>query len=124
MSDVGTKNDDGALAIVILVVSLVGAGIGLYFYFVRSKNSSHSQATAAVSSAFTPPVERENYLVAREKSDLGNPAHVEELKKLLMHRALKAIPTLMNLQNEGQSVDRLYRKGMLKCQAAGTLLQF
>ena len=110
MSDTGLKNDDGPLAIIILVISLVGAGVGLYFYFGRNKTSTSNQTATA---AFTPPIERENYLTAREKSDLGNPAHVEELKKLLMHRALKAIPTLMNLQNEGQSVDRLYRKGML-----------
>jgi hypothetical protein len=31
----------------------------------------------------------------------------------LTKRALKAIPLILSLQNEGQSIDRLYKKGML-----------
>jgi hypothetical protein len=35
------------------------------------------------------------------------------LKKLLMKRAIQTIPIIMLLQNEGSSIDRLYKKGML-----------
>ena len=37
-----------------------------------------------------------------------------KLKKMLMIRSLKAIPLLYELQNGGPSVDRLYKKGLLK----------
>lgn len=37
----------------------------------------------------------------------------DNLRKLLIKRALKAIPLILSLQNEGQSIDRLYKKGML-----------
>lgn len=30
-----------------------------------------------------------------------------------MHRAMQSIPTLLSLQNEGSSIERLYKRGML-----------
>lgn len=65
------------------------------------------------SGAFTPPVEREEYIQAKSKSDLKDPLAKDNLRKLLTKRALKAIPIIISLQNEGQSIDRLYKKGML-----------
>lgn len=64
-------------------------------------------------SAFTPPKEREIYISAKEKFVEGNPTQLEELRKLLMKRALKTIPILLSLQNEGSSIERLYKRGML-----------
>ena len=40
-------------------------------------------------------------------------ASVAEMKKLLMARAMAAIPKILSLQNEGNSIERLYRKGLL-----------
>ena len=41
-----------------------------------------------------------------------NSTHAD-LKQLLMKRALKTIPILLSLQNEGSSIERLYKRGML-----------
>ena len=65
------------------------------------------------SSGFEPPIERANYLAAKEKLDPTKPADLEELRKLLMRRAIKAIPIVLSLQNEGNSIERLYKRGML-----------
>ena len=65
------------------------------------------------SSGFEPPIERANYLAAKEKLDPSKPADLEELRKLLMRRAIKAIPIVVSLQNEGNSIERLYKRGML-----------
>lgn len=40
-------------------------------------------------------------------------ADLDELKKLLMRRAIQTIPILLSHQNEGSSIDRLYKRGML-----------
>jgi hypothetical protein len=62
---------------------------------------------------FTPPPARAAYLTASETLDPANPDDMNNLRKLLMSRALQTIPIILNLQTEGTSVDRLYRKGML-----------
>ena len=62
---------------------------------------------------FRPPPEREIYLLARDQLDLDIPEQFEETKKLLMRRAIATIPLVIALQNEGNSVEKLYRKGML-----------
>jgi hypothetical protein len=103
------KTDDGPIAIFILVVTVIGVIVGFVLYSRRAKRVDFRDSQ----SAFTAPIEHDNYENAKAKSDMSNPAHAEVLKKLLMHRALKVIPMLLNLQNEGQSVDRLYKKGML-----------
>lgn len=41
------------------------------------------------------------------------PEQLEELKKALMRRAMFTIPMILNLQQQGKSVDRLYGRGML-----------
>jgi hypothetical protein len=113
------KSDDGPIAIVILVVTIIAVIGGFIVYLRKNKNRASFRDTftqnngSSSSQGFSEPPEKENYLRAKDKCDLANPAQVESLKKLLMHRALKVIPMLLNLQNEGQSVDRLYRKGML-----------
>lgn len=64
-------------------------------------------------SSFTPPVERAEFIAAKEKLDASKVSDLDELKKLLMRRAIQTIPLLLSLQNEGSSIDRLYKKGML-----------
>jgi hypothetical protein len=63
--------------------------------------------------AFSPPPERQAYIEAKEKLDLSQQPQLDELKKLLMKRAMKTIPIVLSLQNEGSSIERLYKKGML-----------
>lgn len=65
------------------------------------------------SGSFTPPEERDIYIQAKVNANLKDPLSKDELRKLLIKRALKAIPIIISLQNEGQSIDRLYKKGML-----------
>lgn len=64
-------------------------------------------------SSVEPPIERSNYISAKERLDPSIPADLDELKKLLMRRAIRAIPILLSLQNEGNSIERLYKRGML-----------
>jgi hypothetical protein len=63
--------------------------------------------------SFSPPAERDAYIKGKEKLDIRNPIEFEDLKKLLMRRAIYTIPILLSLQNEGNSIERLYKRGML-----------
>jgi Preprotein translocase subunit Sec66 len=65
------------------------------------------------SSSFEPPAERAAFLDAKGKLDPSNPSELDTLRKMLMRRAVKAIPILLSLQNEGNSIERLYKRGML-----------
>lgn len=116
------KSDDGTIAIMILVATVICVVVGFVLHrrkqaakksYFRESLKSPSGGAQAQGSGFQEPIEKHTYEDTKATSDLSNPAHVEILKKLLMHRALKVIPMLLNLQNEGQSVDRLYKKGML-----------
>ena len=63
--------------------------------------------------SFTPPAERGIYFAARDSCDFEDPAQLEELKKMLMRRAIGSIPIILALQNDGNSIERLYKRGML-----------
>ena len=63
--------------------------------------------------SFSPPPERAAYLAGKEKLDVTKVSDLDELKKLLMRRAIQTIPILLSLQNEGSSIERLYKRGML-----------
>jgi hypothetical protein len=103
------SSDDSFLALVILVSTVVAVLlIGLYLWRTK-KLMDNSWKT----NAFTAPPERDNYIKAREKLDPSVPSELEELKKLLMRRAMQNIPLLLNLQKEGNSIERLYKRGML-----------
>lgn len=58
-------------------------------------------------------MERAEFIAAKEKLDSSKVSELEHLKKLLMRRAIQTIPTLLSLQNEGSSIERLYKRGML-----------
>lgn len=64
-------------------------------------------------STFTPPEERQKYIDAKKKLKTSDAFQNDELKKLLMKRAIQTIPILISLQSEGSSVERLYKKGIL-----------
>ena len=57
--------------------------------------------------------ERDAYYKTKSGLDASDPAQFEELKKALMRRAMFTIPMILNLQQQGKSVDRLYGRGML-----------
>ena len=59
------------------------------------------------------PIERAQYIEAKKHHDPSDSQSRDELKKLLMRRAMMAIPLVLSLQNEGNAIERLYKKGML-----------
>jgi len=63
--------------------------------------------------SFAPPPEREAYIKAKKNYNPNSLESKEELKKMLMRRAISAIPMILSLQNEGNAIERLYKKGML-----------
>jgi hypothetical protein len=111
-SSTDLSKNDGYLAALILVVSLFLIAGGVYLLW-RNKKLFGISDNSWKTNSFTPPPERENYLAAKARLDVSNPNHLDELKKLLMRRAIQAIPILLNLQNEGNSIERLYKRGML-----------
>jgi len=104
--------NDGYMALSILVATVVLIALSAFFLW-RNKKLLGISDSSWKSNSFTPPPEREKYIQAKTQLDLTNPNHVDELKKLLMRRAIQAIPILLNLQNEGNSIERLYKRGML-----------
>ncbi len=88
----------------------------LYFIFLTQCLRSYLKTLLPIRfklNPFVPPPARGQYIEARQQFDISNPAHAENLKKLLMGRAVQNIPIVLNLQNEGSSVERMYRKGMI-----------
>lgn len=105
--------DDGFLAICILVVTLVIVVITSLYFFGNKKSTGTISEGSLQPKSFTPPAGRANYIAARSKLDLSKPQDYEVLKKLLMQRAIQAIPILLSIQTEGSSIERLYKRGML-----------
>mmetsp|Transcript_6179 Transcript_6179/g.10321 ORF Transcript_6179/g.10321 Transcript_6179/m.10321 type:complete len:334 (-) Transcript_6179:38-1039(-) len=103
--------DDSFIALVILGVAVVIVlGVGLYLW----RNNKSGPDNSWKQTSFSPPPERAAYLEAKEKLDpVNNVSDLDELKKLLMRRAIQTIPILLSLQNEGTSIERLYKRGML-----------
>ena len=58
-------------------------------------------------------MERAEFIAGKERLDASKVSDLDELKKLLMRRAIQTIPILLSLQNEGSSIERLYKRGML-----------
>jgi len=105
------KEHDTFLAIVILVVAVVAVLIvGIY---IRNKNIFNSTDSSWKQSSFSPPPERDIYIEGKKRLDPSKISELDELKKLLMKRAINTIPILLKLQNEGSSIERLYKRGML-----------
>lgn len=93
-------------------IFLFVAVVGAYFVWInRSKFGFGEKGFKLL--AFTPPPARAQYLEARQSSSPSDPAAVENLKKLLMARAVQTVPIIIAVETEGNAVQRLYRKGML-----------
>ena len=111
--------DDSFLALLILVGVLIFVSFMAYQYWKRNKAKLIDGGTIWKHQNFSPPPERAEYIEAKEKySGLvaeGKSCYqeLEDLKKVLMKRAIKSIPILLSLQNEGSSIERLYKRGML-----------
>lgn len=138
-----TKNpNDGGIAITILVSSLLAAFLSfLYIYrqsIFKSKvaaasdeginflntgkkdGSNVSRVTAnatknggKASKEFSPPKEVAEYYQAKETLNKKELEQLNILKKKLMNRAVRVIPIIFSLEREGQSIERLYKKGIL-----------
>ena len=122
-------SNDGMLALVILAIVLGIVIIGAVYLY---KNQHLLGATKCEiylflvysisltfvlhrvkSRPFVAPPDKDAYLAAKDKLDPNNPADLDELKKLLVRRAISTIPMILSLQNDGNSIERLYKKGML-----------
>jgi hypothetical protein len=104
------KKDDSFAALTILILAVVVVLAGLAYSW-RNKRKSGKATTTVATATFQAPAERNDYITAKAAWQPGT--STEELKKLLMRRALKVIPMLIQYQNEGQSIERLYKRGML-----------
>jgi len=65
------------------------------------------------SSEFVAPAARQEFITVKAASSQSDPEAVRKLKQLLMKRTFAAIPFLLELQTQGPSADRLYKKGMI-----------
>jgi len=65
---------------------------------------------------FVPPAERQEFIDAKAEAIKNKPVTEEvmqTLKKKLMRRTFKQIPLVHELQQQGPSADKLYKKGMI-----------
>lgn len=107
-------SDDTFGAIVVLIVILCSTAIaGAYLYKNKAKLLGIRDRPAGASAGFKPPQDREKFDTAKSKLNPNKPEDFEELKKILMHRAMNTIPFILSLQNDGQAIESLYKKGIL-----------
>jgi hypothetical protein len=108
------KEDDAFLAMAILAIVVVLVTIfGIYFWNNKKEFGFDSSSDSKSYSNFTPPIERQEYLDVKDTLDRNDPVEFDTLKKLLMKRAIKSVPIILSLEKESQSIDRLYKKGIL-----------
>lgn len=110
---------DGFLAIVILIASVVLAG-GTLYYMWNDRKSTTSLASTSVTAEFQEPKERAIYYQHYNELDESKELTSDQsklLKKLLMNRAMATIPLIHKVQNEYQSTERLYKRGMVTEEA-------
>lgn len=118
MSEAGTEaptkgTHDGYLAAIILVVTAVTVILSALYFYSSKKLLGMDDGGFKGNASLNLPAEREEYIEGRKTLDPSNPADLEQLKKLLMRRAIGTIPIYLNFQNEGASIERLYKRGML-----------
>ena len=99
------------------MIALVILGGVLYKTFVGNNRDSTVidglSWTDDRNSVFIPPKEREEHLSDKKNLDLSNPENVRKLKQSLMKRTFVSIPYLLELQTQGPSADKLYKRGMM-----------
>ena len=114
-------SEDGVLAAIIFGAAVAIVILGALYFRGKSSSSGDGgdlmwleESSGLSAEQFEAPKERQEYIEARAKMDVKKPEDLVKLKKLLMLRSLRTIPLLHELQNGGPSVDRLYKKGLLK----------
>lgn len=112
-------DDDTAAATLFLgaVVALVILGGVLYKAVLGGKKTNTAEEglmwTDDDAHAFSPPNERAEFIAAKRGIDPSDPESTRKLKQALMKRSFQAIPLLLELQVQGPSADKLYKKGMI-----------
>jgi len=107
------KPDDTFLALIILAIAGVFILFGAIYLWRNRTSSLGLKKNQVKSNPFTPPPQREDYLNAKAVLDISKPDELDQLRQKLIRRALNTIPLLISLQNEGHSIQRLYKRGML-----------
>lgn len=108
------KADDAFLAMAILSVVVILVTIfGFYLWINKKEFGFESSSNNKSQTNFTPPIESLTYLDVKDTIDRNDPVELDKLKKLLMKRAMKSVPIILSLEKESQSIDRLYKKGIL-----------
>ncbi len=109
------KDMDTYLSIGILLISLIIVGFVVYTF--RSIIFGSTKLSAEVSDSFTPPKEVNEYIDYRKNANIKDIYDLDKLRHLLMRRALKSIPIIIDHQNSSASLDRLYRSGFVQDDA-------
>lgn len=104
--------NDGGLAIVI-IIGVVVLLLVVAYYLWKFRSHFGFEDKSWKTKSFQVPVERAQYIEAKKTYNPADADSREEIKKLLMRRAMMAIPMVLSLQNEGNAIERLYKKGML-----------
>ena len=97
---------DTSISLALLAFTVV-VTVLLYFFVWRPRENEESKSGWS-SVSFEPPSARKLYFDAKNAKE-----GLDELKKKLMRRALASIPIILDLQKDGQEIDRLYKKGMI-----------
>ena len=114
-NDMIPKDMDTYISIGILVISLIIVGFIVYTF--RSTIFSDAKLSADMSDSFTPPKEVNEYIDYRKNANIKDIYDLDKLRHMLMRRALKSIPIIIDHQNSSASLDRLYRSGFVQDDA-------
>jgi len=101
--------------IVVLILGVTAVGLLVFAFYIYSNRRYYGIGLSSGPRAQTRNLsqERDAYYKVKSSLDISDPAQMEELKKHLMRRAMFTIPMILDLQQQGKSVDRLYGRGML-----------
>lgn len=101
--------------IVVLILGVTVVGLLVFAFYIYSNRRYYGIGLSSGPRAQNRNLsqERDAYSKAKASLDISDPAQMEELKKHLMRRAMFTIPMILDLQQQGKSVDRLYGRGML-----------
>ncbi len=103
------------------MIALIILGGVLYKIILGGKKTDEGEEglawTSVTAHIFVPPQQRQAYIDLKQANagkDLQkNPEIMQALRKTLMHRAIYQIPLVLDLQTQGPSSDKLYKKGMI-----------
>jgi hypothetical protein len=105
-------SQDQDLFISSILLSLSGIGV-IIFYLNRHHFGIGSNIGDAKPKGLPRITQREEYITARDTMDINDEEQLEKLKTLLMSRAIQTIPFILLLSDEGEAIEKLYKRGML-----------